>query len=160
MAESDRSSPIRPVDDDARALAAKLIDGVTFAALAHLEPESGHPLVTRVGVAAHEGMPIILISQLSAHTTALEIDPRCSLLLGEPGKGDPLAHPRMTLIGRARKVGDPTLRSALRTIYLAKHPKAELYIDFADFAFWQIDPQRAALNGGFGKAYLLSKEDV
>lgn len=155
-----KQSPIRPTDQEARALAAKLLDEAVFVALAHLEPETGHPLVTRVGVAMHDQVPIILISQLSAHTTALEADQRCSLLLGEPGKGDPLAHPRMTLIGQAQKVSDETDRMALRATYLRKHPKAELYIDFADFAFWRIVPQRAALNGGFGKAYALTNGDL
>lgn len=153
-------SPLRPVDEEARKLAAKLLSEATFAALAHLDPVSGHPLVTRVGVATHDQMPIILISQLSAHTAALEADPRCSLLLGEPGKGDPLAHPRMTLVGQALKITDPDNRSAMRATYLTRHPKAELYIDFADFAFWQIVPQRAALNGGFGKAYVLLRQDL
>lgn len=151
---------MRPVDGEARELAAKLLGEASFAALAHLEPGTSHPLVTRVGVAAHGHMPFILISQLSAHTAALEADPRCSLLLGEPGKGDPLAHPRMTLVGQARKVTDQEERATLRTVYLHKHPKAELYVDFADFSFWRIVPQRAFLNGGFGKAYVLSASDL
>lgn len=155
-----KQSPIRPVDEDARVLAAKMLSDATFAALAHLEPRSAHPLVTRVGVAVHDQVPIILISQLSAHTVALEADPRCSLLLGEPGKGDPLAHPRMTLIGQAHRVSDNKDHAVLRAAYLLKHPKAELYIDFADFAFWRIVPQRAALNGGFGKAYALEASDI
>lgn len=155
-----KQSPIRPVDDEARKLASALLSEATFAALAHLDPETSHPLVTRVGVAMHDQVPIILISQLSAHTIALEADPRCSLLLGEPGKGDPLAHPRMTLVGQAQKVIDQDNRLAMRAAYLIRHPKAELYIDFADFAFWRIVPQRAALNGGFGKAYALDAHDM
>lgn len=160
MAEPNKPSSIRPVEYDARKLAAKLLSEATFAALAHLDPETGHPLVTRVGVATHDQVPVILISQLSAHTAALEADPRCSLLLGEPGKGDPLAHPRMTLVGLAQIVSNQDGQMALRAAYLAMHPKAELYIDFADFAFWQIVPQRVALNGGFGKAYTLSAADL
>lgn len=153
-------SPMRPIDDEARALARFLMETASFAALAHLDPETGHPLVTRVGLAMHNQVPIILISQLSAHTAALEADPRCSLLIGEPGKGDPLAHPRMTLVGQAQKVIDQDSRTALRTVYLRKHPKAALYVDFADFSFWHIMPQRAALNGGFGKAYALEASDL
>lgn len=160
MADPNKQSTLRPVDDEARKLASRLLSEATFAALAHLDPETCHPLVTRVGVATHDQVPFILISQLSAHTAALEEDPRCSLLLGEPGKGDPLAHPRMTLVGQAQKVSNPDGRMALRAAYLAKHPKAELYIDFADFAFWQIVPLRAALNGGFGKAYMLDDGDL
>lgn len=160
MAKPTNKSPYRPVDEDARALAAQLMAQATFAALAHMDPETGHPMVTRVGVAVYDGVPVILISQLSAHTAALVADPRCSLLLGEPGKGDPLAHPRMTLVGQAQKVSDTKERADLRAAYLAKHPKAELYVDFADFAFWRIEPQSAALNGGFGKAYELAAGDL
>lgn len=155
-----QSPPLLPVDDDARALVRRLLHEARFAALSHLDPATGHPLVSRVGIAAHEGVPIMLMSQLSAHTAALKADQRCSLLVGEPGKGDPLAHPRVTLIGRARKVTDQATRSVLRGTYLARHPKAELYVDFADFAFWQMELERAALNGGFGKAYALDASDL
>ena len=68
--------------------------------------ETGAPLASRVGVATDiDGAPLILVSMLSAHTPAILADPRCSLLVGEPGKGDPLAHPRLTLICRAVAAG-------------------------------------------------------
>ena len=60
------------------------------------------------------GEPVFFISRLSAHFPNLEADPRCSLLIGEPGKGDPLAHPRMTLIGRAEKIADGPAADVLR----------------------------------------------
>lgn len=158
-------SPIRPTNDDACALARTLIDGARYAALSHVEPETGHPLVSRIGLGQHGGMPLILISQLSSHTSALEADPRCALLIGEVGqvnadKGDPLTHPRLTLIGVAQKITDPGTHHEARTAYLASHPKAKLYVDFADFSFWQIVPQRIALNGGFGKAFALRPSDL
>ncbi|MEO0680120.1 MAG: DUF2470 domain-containing protein, partial [Pseudomonadota bacterium] len=130
------------------------------AALAVAEPGSGHPLVSRVSL-GHDpgGAPVFLISQLSAHFGALEADPRCSLLVGEPGRGDPLAHPRMTVIGRAERTQGAE-RAALRGRFLARHPKAALYADFGDFAFWRVTVQRASLNGGFGKAYELSGADL
>ncbi|MBO6676766.1 MAG: HugZ family protein [Rhizobiales bacterium] len=158
-------SPIRPVDDDARALARALLDKAPFAALAHLQPETGHPLVTRTGFGLDaDGAPLLLMSELSAHFTALSSDGRCSLLIGEPGQinkpgGDPLTHPRLTLIGRAALV-DASDRQAARTAYLARNPKAKLYVDFADFHFWRITPERAFLNGGFGKAFNLKASDL
>ncbi|MGO8205315.1 pyridoxamine 5'-phosphate oxidase family protein, partial [Rhizobium ruizarguesonis] len=64
---------------------------------AFLGRENGFPFVSRVLVATDiDGIPVILVSQLSAHTRALARDPRASLLTGEPGKGDPLAYPRLT----------------------------------------------------------------
>ena len=109
-------------------------------------------------VAARDAAPVILVSDLSHHTKALRADPRCSLLLGEPGpKGDPLTHPRVTLHSDAARVerGSPA-HARLREAWLAAHPKAGLYVDFSDFAFWRLTPVRASLNGGFGKAYELT----
>ena len=165
MAEQDKPSPIRPTDNEARALARALLAGAPFAALAHLDPDSGHPLVTRTGFALDtHGQPLLLISELSAHFAALVADPRCSLLVGEPGQvnkpgGDPLTHPRLTLVGLAGR-GPSVEREAVRTTYLAANPKAKLYVDFGDFHFWRITPQRALLNGGFGRAYSLTANDL
>jgi putative heme iron utilization protein len=155
--------PIRPTDDAARALARNLIDGARTGALAVRDPDHGAPMVSRVAVATDaEGRPVSLISDLSHHTRALDADPVCSLLLGEPGrKGDPLTHPRITLLCRARRVrhGDAG-HGALRDRYLAAQPKAKLYIDFADFGFAVFEVTEAHLNGGFGKAYRLTPEDL
>lgn len=151
---------LRTVDDDARRLAEDLLRRARFGSLAVLEPGTGMPLASRVSLAtAQTGDPVFLISQLSAHFGALEADPRCSLLVGEAGKGDPLAHPRMTVIGRATKIVGEA-RAAIRGRFLYRHPKAELYVDFADFAFWRLEIERASLNGGFGKAYELARGDL
>lgn len=165
MAEPEKTSPLRPVDDEARALARALMERAPFAALSHIEPETGHPLVTRTGFGLDsDGVPLLLMSELSAHFAALSSDARCSLLLGEPGQinkpgGDPLTHPRLTLVGTAVLVLQSD-RDTARTAYLARNPKAKLYVDFGDFHFWRITPERAFLNGGFGKAYNLTASDL
>lgn len=105
--------------------------------------------------------PVIITSHLSAHTGHMERDPRVSLLIGEIGKGDPLAHPRLTLLGQARDArpgGDSYDR--LRKIYLSQHPKAGLYVDLPGFWFWEIEPAKVSLNGGFGKAWTGAWSDV
>ncbi|WP_375571243.1 pyridoxamine 5'-phosphate oxidase family protein [Ahrensia marina] len=165
MAEPEKTSPLRPVDDEARALARALMERAPFAALSHIEPETGHPLATRTGFGLDsDGVPLLLMSELSAHFAALTADGRCSLLIGEPGQinkpgGDPLTHPRLTLVGTAVLVLQSG-RDAARTAYLARNPKAKLYVDFGDFHFWRITPERAFLNGGFSKAYNLSASDL
>jgi putative heme iron utilization protein len=112
----------------------------------------GDPFASLTTIATDvDGSPLILISQLAAHTRHLERDPRCSLLMAETGTGDPLAHPRLTVTGRAEKV-QPEARAAIRIRFLARHPKAELYADFADFAFWRIAMDQIHLNGGFARA--------
>lgn len=149
--------PIRPVDDEARRLARKLIDEARFGALAVLQ--DGAPTVTRVAIATDsDGVPLTLISDLSLHTKALRADPQGSLLLGEPGdKGDPLTHPRITLQVKAQFMEKT---DALIARYLALQPKAKLYIGFADFHFARLLPQAAFLNGGFGQAFKLTPCDL
>jgi putative heme iron utilization protein len=156
-----KKDPLLPVDAEARRLARDLLRRARHGALATLDPATGDPLATRTALATDmDGAPVILTSTLSAHTQALLRDPRCSLLVGEPGKGDPLAHPRLTAIGRAERIAADETRDRLKRRYLARHPKAELYADFGDFSFWRIDLARASLNGGFGRAYAMTREDV
>jgi len=153
---------IRPIDAEAVRLAKTLLRSARYGALAVLDPASGSPLASRVAVATDlDGTPLILVSSLSAHTGALLADPRCSLLLGEPGKGDALAHPRITLVCNAERLEPGTEDHArVRRRYLNRQPKAKLYADFGDFAFFRLDPVRASLNGGFGKAYNLERGDL
>ena len=155
------ASVLQPTDDEARRLAATLIRTARYGALAVLDPSDRSPSASRVSVATDtDGAPVILISALAGHTAALLADPRCSLLLGEPGKGDPLAHPRITLAGRAERLEPGTAdRERVARRYLNRHPKARLYAGFADFAFFRLEPLRASLNGGFGKAYALDRSD-
>jgi putative heme iron utilization protein len=155
-------SPIRPTDQEARALARQLLQTARFAALAVIRTDST-PLVTRVAFGLDPtGKPLTLVSDLSEHTKALRHRAECSLLIGEPGDtGDPLTHPRITLQARAGFVAHGTdAYQALAAHYLKSHPKAKLYIGFADFIFLRFDTSEAFLNGGFGKAFHLSTDDL
>lgn len=157
------TNPIRPTDTEAITLANDLISGAKFAALSYLDPESGAPMVSRVAlVAGAKGEPLSLMSDLSHHAKALQTNPVCSLLIGEPGiKGDPLTHPRLSLQAEATFVrhGDPE-HPTLAKAFLAKQPKAQLYIGFGDFSLVRFKMLGAHLNGGFGKAYMLSAADL
>lgn len=157
MSQPARPDPIRPTDDAARALARDLCGAARFGALGVIDPETGGPMVSRVAVLWHAGAALILVSDLSLHTAALRQAPASSLLLGEPGpKGDPLTHPRITLMARAGMAD----KAALRGVWLAAHPKAALYYDFTDFRMWRLEVLHAHLNGGFGKAYRLTVADL
>jgi len=152
-----RRDPINQTDDDARRLARRLIDAARFGALAVNDPGGPAPLVSRVAVAALDSCPHILVSDLSAHSAALVSDPNCALLLGEPGpKGDPLTHPRLTLVA----VAGPADKAALRGAWLSRQPKSALWYDFADFRMLRLAPVAVHLNGGFGKAYRLGPDDL
>ena len=159
---ADKINPIRETDDKAIALAGKLVAESKYAALAVREIGTGVPLVSRIAAAwsAETGL-FFCASDLSIHSKCLVEDKTCSVMVGEPGKGDGLAYPRITLIGTARRLpNDDERRAELRACFLAIHPKAELYVDFADFGFYPMEVERAQLNGGFGKAYLLNRSDM
>lgn len=149
------------VDAEARRLAKTLLRKARYAALGTLEASDGAPSVSRVSLAtAMDGSPGFLISALSGHTANLAANQSCSMLVGEPGKGDPLAHPRMTIIGRAEKLDAGARKDAFERRYLMRHPKASLYAGFSDFSFWMVRIDRAYLNGGFGKAFTLTAADL
>lgn len=140
-------------NEDPLVEAKDLLRSVRAGALASLSMPEGAPFASLVNVAtAPDGSPILLLSRLAAHTRHVEADPRMSLLLARGGSGDPLAHPRLTLIGAARRVVEPSMREGVRTRFLAKHPKSALYADFPDFSFWFVDIARVHLNGGFARA--------
>ena len=159
---TDKPGVLRETDDDARRLARVLLRGARQMALAVIDPATGFPSVSRALTATDlDGMPVILVSALSGHTKGLLADARCSLLAGEPGKGDPLAHPRITVQCSAQSVErESTAHALLRLRFLGRHPKAALYVDFPDFRFFRLIPQSASLNGGFGRAYILSGADL
>lgn len=159
---TDRDAALRPVDDAARTQAKRMVRTARFAALASLAPQDGWPMASRVALATMiDGAPVFLASTLSAHTGALQNDPRCALLIGEPGRGDPLAHPRITLFCRAEALARGEADdAAARRRYLARHPKAALYADFDDFGFFRLEIARADFNAGFGAAYALEAADL
>jgi putative heme iron utilization protein len=132
----------------------ELLTEARFAALGTLTAE-GAPFTSLVAIAKDEALrPVIITSHLSAHTAHMERDARVSLLVSDVGRGDPLAHPRMTLIGRAKAAHPGEAEyDLLRAIYLAQNPKAQLYVELPGFWFWRIEPESVALNGGFGKAW-------
>ena len=116
----------------------------------HASELDGHPYGSLVIYALHEGAPTFLISEMAEHTKNLRGSPRCSLLVHERGPDNPLALSRVTLVGTASVV--PTeQRDAVAESFLARHPDAEYYADFVDFAYWTIDVTGVRYIGGFGR---------
>lgn len=154
--------PINPTDDEARALARRLIDQARFAALAVIDPDTGAPAISRIAIQpGPDGHPVTLISGLAAHFRALSANPQAAVLIGEPGsKGDPLTHPRLSLTVTARFMKKGAEGETLRARWLAIQPKARLYIDLPDFRFVRLGMRAALLNGGFGRAFRLSAADL
>lgn len=155
--------PVRDADAEALALARSLLAGAEHAALAVSDPSDGLPGISRIAFAlGADGAMLTLISSLSAHHGALRAQPACALLFGEPGeKGDPLTHPRLMIRARAEFIApDDPDRPAIRDGWLAQRPKAKLYVDFADFGFIRFRPVSVLLNGGFGKAFRISPDQL
>ncbi len=160
---SEPLSPIRPTDDAARALARALIAEASFGALGVLHPATGTPHVARIALAPATGGGLLAcVSGLALHFRALAAAPQAGLLLGEPGpKGDPLTHARLSLSVAASFVPrDVAAAQELRAFWLARHPKARVYVDLPDFRFVRLLPVAALLNGGFGKAFELTAADL
>jgi putative heme iron utilization protein len=150
-------TPPPAADFDPIGLAKHLLRTIRAGALATLDRQAGFPFATLVTVATDmDGSPLLLMSRLAAHTANLEHDDRASILLSQGGKGDPLAHPRLTVTGRITRSDAPRIRRR----FLARHPKAKLYADFGDFSFWRMDITTGHLNGGFARAASLTAEEV
>ncbi|TNB47565.1 HugZ family protein [Martelella lutilitoris] len=157
-----KKTVLRETDETAIALARRLVREAPYAAIAVNEPKTGFPLASRVLLATDiDGAPAILVSGLSVHTRAIEADNRVSILTGEPAKGDPLAHPRLTTRCHARLIERGSENHfRLRQRFLNRHKKAKTYIDFPDFNLFRLEPVSANLNGGFGKAYAIDGTDI
>lgn len=111
---------------------------------------AGYPYGTFVTFALHDSRPVFLISRIAEHTKNLVADPRASLLVHESGKADPLANARVTLLGRATRVPREDA-GELRRSFLATHPYAESFVDYADFDFYALTVETLRYIGGYGR---------
>ena len=110
---------------------------------------AGRPYVSLVATACDmDASPLLLLSDLAQHTKNLAAGPSVSLLFEDvAGHPDPLAGPRLTLLGRAERRDDP--RALAR--FTARHPSAASYAGFADFHLYRVEIERSHLVAGFGR---------
>jgi len=142
---------------DARLAAKKLLREGRSGAFATLMPGSGDPYCSLVNVAtAIDGAPLFLLSKLALHTKNILADERVSLMLDERKEGDPLEGARVMLTGTCSKASDSSASSS----YLRRHPDAEMFANFADFAFYRMETARAHLVAGFGRIVDLGPQDI
>ena len=141
---------------DAHLAAKKLLREGRSGALATLMPGSGDPYCSLVNVAtAIDGAPLLLLSNLALHTRNIQAAARVSLMLDERKEGDPLEGARIMLMGTCAK-SDPSVAAA----YLRRHPEAEMFANFADFAFYRMEIGRAHLVAGFGRIVDIKPKDL
>jgi heme iron utilization protein len=91
---------------------------------------------------------LLLLSDLAEHTKNIARDSRASLLFdGTLGMADPLAGPRLTLMGRIEAA--PKADALAR--YVARHPGAAAWARMRDFRLYRLAPTRGHLVAGFGR---------
>lgn len=119
---------------------------------------AGWPYASLVQMAADtDASPLLLISTLAEHTRNLLADPRASLLLdATAGLDEPLTGTRATVLGRLAISDNPDHRAR----YLARHPSAEMYAGFGDFAVWRMSVEHAHIVSGFGNIHWVTGETV
>jgi putative heme iron utilization protein len=123
-----------------------------------VEPE-GFPYGSFVTFALDAGSPVFLVSLLAEHTKNLLREPRCSLMVSEPGEGDPLARGRVTMVGRCEQLAEGDASASAREAYLARHPNASYYVDFQDFSFWKLTVASLRYIGGYGRMSWIAQTD-
>lgn len=115
--------------------------------------------------------PIILLSNLSEHTTNIKKNNFVSLMICEEQKlyryfpkfknnkfnyEDPMSRPRITLIGNLTK----TKNEKHRKRFLSRHPASRLYSGFADMNFYKMKIIGAHLIGGFASVKWFKGKDL
>ncbi len=117
--------------------------------------------------------PILLLSNLSEHTTNIRENKNVSLMICEENKlyeyfpkfdnkiakinyEDPMSRPRVTIIGDIKQSNDGNLKQR----FLMRHPASALYANFSDMNFFKINIKSAHLIGGFAQVKWFSKKDL
>jgi putative heme iron utilization protein len=126
--------------------------------LSTLSKDDGTPYGSLANIATDRtGNPVLLLSKLAWHTQNLLADGKASVLVAElPEGGDALVGPRVTVLGRLAQSVDVDVHRR----YLAHHPLAKLYAEFADFSFWVMSPTIVHGIAGFGRIETHEPETV
>lgn len=129
------------------------------ASLATAMVEGGWPFASLVAVALdYAGAPLLMISDLAEHAKNIKAARgRCALLFdGTAGYENPLAGPRVTVIGRMLPEDDERLLAR----FVARHPDADAYAGFGDFHLYRMAVDRAYLVAGFGLIRWIEPADL
>jgi heme iron utilization protein len=117
------------------------------------------PYASLVAVACDtDASPLLLISDLAQHSRNIAADRRVSLLFDGGGAtgDDPLAEPRLSLLGEAARHDDERCRAR----FVARHPDAAAYAGFGDFHLYRVEIGRGHLVAGFGRISWIEPGDL
>jgi hypothetical protein len=121
------------------------------------------PFTAMVSYALHNSTLLIHLSNLSPHKRLLLANPKCSLLIAEPddGRAEVMSLARVTLNGSAIKLDKNTSNyEEAKTAFLTRLPTSELMFGLPDFDLFRIVPTGGRFIAGFGKAFVLSAEEL
>ena len=149
------------MDEDRQTVAARarsIVRRGDKATLATLMGAAGDPYTSLVMVACDQsGAPLMLLSDLAQHTRNIERDPRASLAFdATDGHDNPLAGPRLSLLGRIEATDD----DALLGRYLRRHDAAAEYLALGGFRLFRLAVERAHIVAGFGAIDWLDPAEV
>jgi putative heme iron utilization protein len=133
----------------------------TLCTTSHSEEIQGAPFGSFVDyVLDDEGNPILLMNEMSMHTTNIMSDPSqpVTLFAQFSGKQSADAAPqgqdvsRCSITGLVEKIDPATAEDidAIRMRYSIKHAYADQVMDSPRFAFYRIKPMKVYFVGGFG----------
>jgi putative heme iron utilization protein len=150
----------RPVPDLAREARA-LIEARGFGVLATISKRNpGYPFASIVNFALDsEGRPVFVMSGLAVHTKNLLEEPKASLCVySADAEADVLSAARMNITGEVRGVPEADLEAA-RSAFFKRHPEAEPYMEFVDFAAYRMSIVDIYYVGGFGNMGFIATQD-
>jgi putative heme iron utilization protein len=96
-----------------------------------------------------DGAPVLLLSELAAHTRNLRANPACALLVTGPA---PEENPQTAARILLSAIAEQSEAAEARKRFLQTHPYASLYAGFADFSIWRLIVKDAHYVGGFAAA--------
>ncbi|RJL18615.1 pyridoxamine 5'-phosphate oxidase family protein [Paracoccus siganidrum] len=151
--------PVRDSDERARETARAMLAAMRHATLAVNDPQTGHPHMARIACQVdRDGVPVALIAGISAHSRALQADPRAALFVETAQeKGDPMTWARISIRVTAALLPED---EELKARWIARDAKARIYAALPDFRFWRLAPAAGFMNAGFGAAFRLTPEDL
>jgi len=145
---------------EAAQAARTLLTGALTGALGTINSD-GSPLVTLIALASlPDGSPLMLLSNIAAHTQNILREHRVSLLVdGDPTDEDPMTAPRLSVSGRLERLSSDDVGHA-KALFIQKHPGSEPYDRELDFAYYKLEIEGARFNQGFGRFRKLGPDDL
>src|SRR5262245_49554544 len=135
--------------NEARALLAAETVGILSTISVH-RPGYPYGSVTPYALSAR-GAPLLLLSELAAHTKNLTADARACLFVGDrSAAADPQAGARISLLGQAARLAAGDVADG-RARYVERWPQADAYFQMRDFALWELAIEEVRLIAGFGE---------